>query len=110
MFFTRNLEEVVLTEKFNRMSLQLLTELLQGDDVAIDEIDLFHALIRWCLDEKEIQDPDSKEYVDREVFLPRLARFIRYPLLSDMDFEFEVVPKQILTEEDVLLMHLFYER
>jgi len=89
------------TEKFLTIPTQLLELLLQRDDLALNEIDVWDYLIKWTYAQNPIVELDPSKWTKEEVevmerTINRLIPLIRFNNISSMNYYEKIFPYEEL--------------
>ncbi|OXA57602.1 uncharacterized protein LOC110847705 [Folsomia candida] len=86
------------TGKDGHWSPNTWTAILQSDDMVVEEVELFVAIVKWAEgDEARLERLQST-----------LLQLIRYPIMTSEEFAKFVVPTELLQNTAVIKMLLFY--
>eukprot|EP00808_Paulinella_micropora_P015776 g58134.t1 len=111
-FIRENMEELVATESFLRLSKDRLLLLLQDDFLCVEEVSLFQALLRWgkhqlsqlkATEQKE--QKGTQEATAMKEVLSDLLPEIRFAVMETDDIATHVAPSKLLDE--ALMLKLF---
>ncbi|CAG7732507.1 unnamed protein product [Allacma fusca] len=100
-FIDRQIDKVILAEEFLDIDLETLCNLLARDNLRINECTLFKAVLSWSEAECKRQEKELTPSSQREV-LGRALHLIRFPSMTQEEFSIEVVPKEILSNEEII--------
>ena len=99
-YFRANTDQVIKSEEFLSVSIEVLEALYGTESITCSELDLFLALLAWakseCKRQKCEETPENLQRVVRNV----VAK-VRFPIIPVKEIMETVVPKQLLTHEDV---------
>uniref|UniRef100_A0A914H183 BACK domain-containing protein n=1 Tax=Globodera rostochiensis TaxID=31243 RepID=A0A914H183_GLORO len=104
-----NADALILSEAFLQSDQKLLCEILDRDELMIsEEITIWNAALRWA-DEKCRQNGKEPSAANRRAMLGPALFKIRFPLISQEDFE-NIVPSGVLTDAELVSILQHYSR
>uniref|UniRef100_A0A914H959 Uncharacterized protein n=1 Tax=Globodera rostochiensis TaxID=31243 RepID=A0A914H959_GLORO len=104
-----NAGALILSEEFLQIDQKLLCEILVRDELMIsEEIAIWNAALRWA-DEKCRQNGKEPSAANRRAMLGPALFKIRFPLISQEDFE-NIVPSGVLTDAELVSILRHYLR
>uniref|UniRef100_A0A914GVA5 BTB domain-containing protein n=1 Tax=Globodera rostochiensis TaxID=31243 RepID=A0A914GVA5_GLORO len=104
-----NADALILSEAFLQSDQKLLCEILDRDELMIsEEIAIWNAALRWA-DEKCRQNGKEPSAANRRAMLGPALFKIRFPLISQEDFE-NIVPSGVLTDAELVSILQHYSR
>jgi len=93
--------DIVKTKSFLKLSLSTLRQLVKRDTLAIDEPDLFEAVIAWG-ENRQKEEGKTLTSEGTKTEIAELLPFIRFPLFSTEHIANQVIPKLVLSSEQTL--------
>lgn len=102
--------EVIKSDGFLSLDKDCMFKFLQRDSLLVQEIELFRAFDSWIASQSGNQDRNSslQEVEERKFVYSQLVNHIRFPLMSPRDFAETVPQTNLLSENDVINMFLFF--
>jgi hypothetical protein len=106
-------EELFESERFLTISSRILELLLQQDDLALDEIEIWEHLIRWSHAQHptiDINNPSKWTNIDFEIMkqtMGNLIPLIRFRNITPRDFFDKVYPYKKLLSGNILKLYSF---
>eukprot|EP00808_Paulinella_micropora_P013702 g4242.t1 len=104
-FIRENMEKIVGSDSFLRLSSDRLLTLLKDDQLAVEEVSLFQALVRWGQHQLK-RRPDRKsgepDPMELKAVLKNLLPEIRFAVMETDDIATHVAPSQLLDQGIVL--------
>jgi hypothetical protein len=100
-FIRENTEEILETDSFLNLSRTRLLTLLKDDRLSVDELPLFHAVVRWAKNEAKKQERKD----DSETLKSILADFvplIRFPTMDVSEIAGHVATSGLLEQSQLL--------
>ena len=93
-----NMNKIVTQEAFLTLPENTLKAILEADGLVIEEIELFHAYVKWanqrCLENGlEINDENRKKYM-------KDIKLIRFPIMTSEEFDSSPADMDILSFQD----------
>jgi len=93
--------DIVKTKTFLKLSFSTLRHVLKRDTLAIDEIDLFEAVIAWGESQQKAEGKTVTPHGTKTA-IAELLPLIRFPLISTEHLASQVVPRLVLSPEQTL--------
>lgn len=101
-------EEVLRSDSFSSIAMELLEEIVVRDSLAIHEVNLFEAVDRWADVECQRQEIEPSKESKRKVTGEEIINNIRFPLMTQEQFAEKVPTSGLLTKDDVIEMFMWY--
>ena len=92
------IRQLVRTEEFLKLDLQLLKSILALNVLDIEEVDLVLALDKWCIHHLERQGKEVTPEEKREI-MGSVVNLIRFPSLSVKDLTNSCLPSGLITKD-----------
>ena len=92
------IRQLVRTEEFLKLDLQLLKSILALNVLDIEEIDLFLAVDKWCIHHLEQQGKEVTPEGKREI-MGNVVNLIRFPSLSVKELINSCLPSGLITKD-----------
>ncbi|EDO44741.1 predicted protein [Nematostella vectensis] len=99
--------KVLQSEYFAELDMETLLLLVQRSSLSVKEISLFHAVKSWAEAECYRKDIEPSPQNQRSVAAEAL-KYIRYPVMSPVEFADEVARCGLLTSEETTSVFLFF--
>jgi hypothetical protein len=99
--------KVLESEHFTELDIETLVLLVKRNSLSIREVSLFHAVKRWAITECSRKNLDQTSVKLRTV-ASKALKFIRYPVMSPVEFADEVARTGLLSYEEVTSIFLFF--
>lgn len=100
----KHAEEAVGTEGFFTIKRSLLEELVKRDSLNIKEVDLFKAVDGWATKECQRLGLTADGTAKRSVLGDKIVKAIRFPVMTQDDFNKAVLDCKILTPKEAFSM------
>jgi len=104
-FIDENAEAVVETEAFLNLKRDALKVLLEDDNLAIDEVPLMDAVVKWGRAECKRQNMDDKK--DLKKALSDIIPLIRFPIMTVQELATTVATSGFLDQQELVLMFAY---
>lgn len=98
-FVEQNTQAVILSKGFEMLSIETMILLLKQNNLTIDELELFEAVVRWAKAKAQQSNEDYKEY------LKAVIEYIRFPIMKPIELRTviekqygDIVPTKLLLE------------
>ena len=94
------LDEIIASEYFLKINQRTLAAFLKRDTLCYPEIDLFHAVIKWCIHQCDVQGVRATTENVRNIIGDAIFQ-VRFLAISEEDFKRHVVGSKILSDDEV---------
>lgn len=100
-FFCKQASAAVKSDTFKLLSKATLIDLLSSDELEINELDLFQAVLQW-IDNAVSIEPEQSRFAKRQQYYNDLLPKIRFPLMNVEDLIVHVEPLKFIPKEYLL--------
>lgn len=100
-FFCQHASSALKSESFKLLSENSLKEILDSNELEINELDLFQAVVSWIDNTVSLQ-PEAQKSAKRQQLVADLISKIRFPLMSSSDLILHVEPLKLVPKELLL--------
>ena len=101
-------EAAVNSDGFEMIEKSLLEGVITRDNLMIEEVALFRAVIRWATKQSEKQGLVADGKVKRRIIGERAIKAIRFPLMTIEEFASVVIDTNLLTTEETNGLFKFF--
>ena len=101
-------EAAVNSDGFEMIEKSLLERVITRDNLVIEEVALFQAVIRWATKQCEKQGLVADGKVKRRIIGERAMKAIRFPLMTMEEFASVVIDTNLLTTEETNGLFKFF--
>ena len=101
-------EEAVNSDGFEMIEKSLLEGVIARDNLMIEEVDLFQAVVRWATKQCEKQGLVADGKVKRRIIGERAIKAIRFPLMKIEEFASVFIDTNLLTTEETNGLFKFF--
>ncbi|XP_035712167.1 uncharacterized protein LOC118437323 isoform X2 [Folsomia candida] len=104
-FFMKHVRLAGQNNRYLSWDTETVRHILHQDVVDVREVDIFKALLNWA---KCDGPSDDDKHSEKAKVFPQLLKMIRFPAMGIKDFGSEVVPTQVLSQDEVVKMFLHF--
>ena len=101
-------EEAVTSDEFVTVERSVVESVVKRERLNVTEVELFKAVDRWATNESERQGIAPEGDVKRRILGEEIVKAIRFPLMSEKEFDSFVIDSRVLTFEEVSDMRKHY--
>ena len=96
------------SDGFVTIQRSLLEKVVIRDFLSIEEVDLFQAVDLWATKQCEANGSTASGELKRRILGERIVKAIRFPVMTQKEFEAVVVEKRILTPDELIRFFQFF--
>ena len=99
-FILIKIQSLAKQESFCQLSLQSLTCILRSDILAINEVELFLAVDKWCTEEVKRRGASKGRSITKRSVLGDALYLIRFPVMSSTEFVDHCAYSELLSADE----------